>query len=587
MAVPQSSTVVVIGAGPAGAYAACCLAREGIDTVLLEADKFPRYHIGESTLPSLRHFFKFVDVDHVFDSYGFFKKESGDGTAGFENGGLTLALQNGAVFRLNQLHPDACTDFIEALGPDGYAWNLIRSESDDLLFRHARTCGAHAFDETKVDTIQFEAGANRDEAGGPGRPVSATWSRKDGSTGSITFDYLIDASGRNGILSTKYLKSRTFNRGLKNVASWGYWKSDALYGKGTSWEGLPYFEALKDASGWCWYMPLHDGTRSVGVVQDQAMAADKKRSMGRPSASEYYAQSLDLATRTKELLEGAELTSGIKSASDWSYTSSTYHIPHARICGDAGCFIDPLFSSGVHLAIVGGLSAAVTIAASIRGDMDEQTAGSWHSKKTVESYARFMLAVSAATKQIRYDDEPVMEDFNNDGLQGAFDLLKPIIQGTVDAEARGKTTDGEISQVLDFCHRAFNYVPQEKKDALFEKLRKLDPRSGTGDAITNMEELKSQLNEEEMQIVETLRSRRLVREDVFTLNSFTLDTIDGMAPRLIRGELGLVKSGSSKIDSRHMFSPPFLDGRVEAIRTKVEAEGFGEADRMVMSRLVV
>lgn len=189
-----------------------------------------------------------------------------------ENGALTLALQNGAVFRLNQLHPDACpsgllkpaamngamngadaigsgTDFIEALGPDGYAWNLIRSESDDLLFRHARTCGAHAFDETKVETIQFEANANLDEAGGPERPVSATWSRKDGSTGSITFDYLVDASGRNGILSTKYLRNRTFNRGLKNVASWGYWKSDALYGKGTSWEGLPYFEALQGKLG--------------------------------------------------------------------------------------------------------------------------------------------------------------------------------------------------------------------------------------------------------------------------------------------------------------------------------------------------
>lgn len=172
-------------------------------------------------------------------------------------------------------------------------------------------------------------------------------------------------------------------------------------------------------------MPLHDGTRSVGIVQDQAMAADKKRALGRPSASEYYAQSLDLATRTKQLLKGAELASDVKSASDWSYTSSTYHIPYARICGDAGCFIDPLFSSGVHLAIVGGLSAAVTIATSIRGEIDERTAGSWHSKKTVESYSRFMLAVSAATKQIRCDDEPVMEDFNKDGLQGAFNLLKP------------------------------------------------------------------------------------------------------------------------------------------------------------------
>jgi hypothetical protein len=75
--------------------------------------------------------------------------------------------------------------------------------------------------------------------------VSATWTRKeDGSTGTINFDYLIDASGRVGIMSTKYLKNRHFNQGLKNVASWGYWKNAGRYGVGTPQEGVPYFEAL-------------------------------------------------------------------------------------------------------------------------------------------------------------------------------------------------------------------------------------------------------------------------------------------------------------------------------------------------------
>ena len=77
-----------------------------------------------------------------------------------------------------------------------------------------------------------------------GRPISATWKRKDGTTGSIKFDYLVDGSGRAGIVSTKYMKNRKFNQGLKNVASWGYWKATGQYAEGTKRQNEPFFEAL-------------------------------------------------------------------------------------------------------------------------------------------------------------------------------------------------------------------------------------------------------------------------------------------------------------------------------------------------------
>ena len=134
------------------------------------------------------------------------------------------------------------TDFLEAGGPGAYAWNLIRSEFDDILFRHAGTCSAQIFAETKVDAIKFD----QDDKGdlNPGKPVSAKWIRKDGTSGSISYKYLVDASGRHGILSTKYLKNRRFNENFKNTAVWAYWKTDTLYGPGTHMEGSPYFEAL-------------------------------------------------------------------------------------------------------------------------------------------------------------------------------------------------------------------------------------------------------------------------------------------------------------------------------------------------------
>ena len=140
------------------------------------------------------------------------------------------------------------TDFVVAGGPNNYAWNVVRSEADDLMFKHAAKRGAKTFDETKVESIEFvptDLVMDSDlPVPNPGRPVSAKWSRKDGSAGEIKFEYLVDASGRNGLVSTKYLKNRKMNEGLKNIAYWGYWKDAAPYAEGTNREGQPFFEAL-------------------------------------------------------------------------------------------------------------------------------------------------------------------------------------------------------------------------------------------------------------------------------------------------------------------------------------------------------
>lgn len=145
------------------------------------------------------------------------------------------------------------TDFIAAGGPESYTWNVVRSESDDLIFRHAEKCGAKIFDGVKVESIAFNESSGIDVPEGSkvadiGRPVSATWKRKDGTTGSIKFDYLVDGSGRAGLVSTKYLKNRSYNQGLKNVASWGYWSGTDQYGMGTRRQNSPFFEALTGIS---------------------------------------------------------------------------------------------------------------------------------------------------------------------------------------------------------------------------------------------------------------------------------------------------------------------------------------------------
>lgn len=160
-------------------------------------------------------------------------------------------------------------------------------------------------------------------------------------------------------------------------------------------------------------------------MQDQQIVVERKREMPDPSSKGYYLQSLELVPIIKELLANAELVSDIKSASDWSYSASNYAFPGVRIAGDAGSFIDPLFSSGVHLALSGGLSAATTIAAAIRGDCNEETAASWHDKKTAESYTRFLLVVSSVLKQIRSQDDPIINELDEKTFERAFNLIRP------------------------------------------------------------------------------------------------------------------------------------------------------------------
>ncbi|KAK8116963.1 FAD/NAD(P)-binding domain-containing protein [Apiospora kogelbergensis] len=521
--IPDRCTVLVIGAGPGGSYAASALAREGIEVVQLEADTFPRYHIGESMLASMRHLLRFIDLEDKFESYGFIKKP-------------------GAAFKLNKhkreglLTPIVDTDFIAAGGPNNYAWNVVRSEADLLMFRHAGDSGVKTFDGVKVQSIEFLDATKAAEGEpnlNPGRPVAATYQVKSTKeSGRIIFDYVVDASGRAGILSTQYMKNRRFNQGLKNVASWGYWEKCGTYSPGTYRENSPFFEALRDQSGWAWFIPLHNKTVSVGVVMNQEIAIQRKKE-GQLDTTSHYHESLKLAPALGQLIgDGGKLTSNVKAASDYSYSASAYAFPYARIVGDAGCFIDPYFSSGVHLALTGGLAAATTIAAAIRGDCDETTAADWHSKKIADAYTRFLLVVLSAYQQIRNQEEPVLSDFDEDNFDRAFSFFRPIIQGTAD-QAAGKLTQSELNKTLEFCANAFKPVASD--EACAQAVEKLNSSGDNGASLD-----RSGLTQDQIDALDHVRARKMMRtEDTMNIDSFGTDAIGNLAPRLVRGSLGL------------------------------------------------
>ncbi|KAF8154859.1 hypothetical protein B0H34DRAFT_799593 [Crassisporium funariophilum] len=518
--VPKKTTVLVIGGGPAGSCAATILRREGHDVTLLETAKFPRYHVGESMLPSLRNYLNFIGLEDEFVKHGFLPKP-------------------GACFKLVHTLRESWTDFT-ALGPGYATWNVIRSEMDELMLRHAQKEGVHVFEETKVDAIAFEGDPKTS------RPTSATWVKKDGSTGEVAFDWLVDASGRAGIMSTKYLVNRQMRESLRNVAVWGYWNDVSRYGVGTKKANSAWFEALTDETGWAWIIPLHNGTTSVGIVMHQNISNKKKATPKadgtKPSLTEHYLDQLQYVPGVRDLIgeKGNFIPGSTKSTSDFSYSALQYSGDHFRIIGDAANFVDPFFSSGVHIAMTGALSAAATICASIKGQIDEVAAQAWHDAKVGIAHTRFLFVVLGAYKQMHLQAVPVLSDVNADNFDQAFDMFRPVIFGLADSQK--KLTDAKVQDMMDICQSFFD--PHVDEDHIHTARQRYGVDLIKMQApVLGKERIEAIVEEDDemgMRVLKKFDALKVFSDDV-EATYMGRNPLLGYRANVKRGELGLIK----------------------------------------------
>ncbi|MGW1767692.1 NAD(P)/FAD-dependent oxidoreductase [Streptomyces sp. NPDC002073] len=354
----EQTQVLIAGGGPAGSTAATVLAQQGFDVVLLERERFPRYHIGESLLPSLLPVLDILGAREAVERYGFVRKSG----AFYGWGGQEWALR-----------------FDDPGRPATHSFQVVRSEFDDLLLQHARRQGADVRQETRVRHIAMPAG----------HATSASWSANDGRNGEIDFTHLIDATGRAGILGARQLGTRRVHDVFRNVAAWGYWQSSTpLPGP----EGAIGVFSLPDA-GWLWAIPLHDGTLSVGLVTDKRSFNQAKGHLG--SVDAVYHDALARSPLLARILHSAQQVSVVKVESDYSYTSDAFCGPGYYLAGDAACFLDPLLSTGVHLAMYSGLLSAAAIATVLRGETDETTARRFYQTTYQRAYERLLILVGA------------------------------------------------------------------------------------------------------------------------------------------------------------------------------------------------
>ena len=316
--------VLVVGGGPAGATISALLAERGRDVVMMEKAHHPRFHIGESLLPANGQLFDKLGVRDQIEAIGMPKW--------------------GVEFVSPDHDHRAFVEFGEAWDKSmPYAWQVRRSEMDEILFRNAATKGARTLEGYQVRGVAFD-----DE----GATVSVEVDSESGDGAKQTWrtKFLVDASGRDTLLANHF-KCKEKNPRHNSSALYGHFTgAKRLEGRLEGNITILWFD-----HGWFWFIPLADGTTSIGAVCWPYYL----KSRNKKPLPEFFRDTIALCPELAKRLEGAVLVDdAVHATGNYSYTSTRSSGERYLMLGDAYAFIDPVFSSGVYLAMESGFAGA-------------------------------------------------------------------------------------------------------------------------------------------------------------------------------------------------------------------------------------
>jgi len=312
--------VLVVGGGPAGSTAAALLAKRGRRVLLLEKAHHPRFHIGESLLPMNLPILERLGVMDQVRAIGVLKRGAD----------FPVGDEDYSTFR-----------FTRSLDPGfDHAFHVRRDQFDEALFRHAAGCGVDTREGVLVRDVRWIA---------PGQARVLA----DGPQGGIAIEprYLIDASGRDTLLGS-HLKLKRKSETHQSAAIFSHWRGVQR----RPGEDAGNITVQRFAHGWLWLIPLPDDVMSIGAVCYPGYLKTR-----RGPREDFLQQTLEAIPSVAERLRGAERVAAVHVTGNYSYACSRMSGPGWVMVGDAFAFIDPVFSSGVFLAMDSAEQAAALV----------------------------------------------------------------------------------------------------------------------------------------------------------------------------------------------------------------------------------
>ena len=338
--------VIVIGAGPAGSTAASFVAEHGHRTLVLDRAPFPRFHVGESLIPETWWTLERLGVIDQLRTSAFPKKFS----VQFVSDGV----KESAPFYFDTHKPHESSQ----------TWQVIRSEFDQMLLDNAVTRGATAHTASHVTDVVFEGDTARAVRV---RPVGD----RSAESREIACRVVIDATGQAALVANR-LKLKQSDPELKMGTVWSYFKG-AMRDEGRD-EGATLIMQTPEKKSWFWYIPLPDDEVSVGCTAGMDYLFGRERR----AAEQIFADELDRCPAMARRLESAVRSTDFFTTKDFSYRSRQGTGPGWVMVGDAFGFIDPVYSSGVFLALKSGELAADAVHTAFQSsDFSSNILGAW------------------------------------------------------------------------------------------------------------------------------------------------------------------------------------------------------------------